>query len=169
MQSLLFPQWLYWPMPLAHFCHTSIGICSWKSPFKNRKKKINSFSWLPEALWFGSLGWLELFAKALLVAAIRYKILFSSENIYIEFFLCLHNIKFFSACAIIEHVFLHYFHCLHLLFCTYILFKAKQLIMNSNIHKGIVWRGRKAFSLTNKFGGFCGAEGHYVGCKVYIL
>lgn len=41
-----------------------------------KKKKINSFSWLPEALWFGSLAWLELFAEAILVVARRYKIPF---------------------------------------------------------------------------------------------
>lgn len=85
----------------------------------------------------------------------------------LNFFLSLHNINFFAACAIIQYIFLHYFHSLHLLFCTYLLFKTKQNIPNENIPKEIAQGGRKAFSL-EMFGFFCGTGGHYVGCKVYI-
>lgn len=79
-------------MPLAHFCHISIEIYGWR---KVKKKKSNSFSWLPEALWFGSLGWLELFADAILVVARRYKILFCSQYPHWIVLLSLHNRKLF--------------------------------------------------------------------------
>lgn len=96
-------------------------------------------------------------------------------------FLSLHNMKWlFAACTIFQYVFLHYFHCLHLLFCTYLLFKAKQIITNNNIPKGIAQGEQKGsvyaqcfvyscftiFSFENNFGVFlwgrrtlCGLQG----------
>lgn len=96
---------------------------------------INRFSWLPEALWFGSLGWLEQFAEAILMVARRCKILSCSRYSHWIILLSLHNIKlFWKPVQSLKHYFLHVCICYFALTCF---LKQSKLLPTTIFLKGL--------------------------------